>query len=112
MPIARLLRTRIKCRARIADDDWEECNDSSQRADGDAMMETKLLLQKIAALRMRLDEDQAPAVAVEDPVRVLEHKVQKGALHNRLIENALKTAEPAEATQSEQIPTRLSARGA
>jgi len=76
------------------------------------MMDTKLLLQKIAALRSRLDEDQSPAVAVADPVRAMEHKVQQGATHNRLIDNALKTAEPGEVPTHEQTQTRLSARGA
>src|SRR5262245_19166604 len=77
------------------------------------MMDTKLLLQKIAALRMRLDADaaQASTVALHDPTHAVEQKVQQGAVHNRLIESALKSAETPEAAPA-QTPLRLSARGA
>jgi HD-GYP domain-containing protein (c-di-GMP phosphodiesterase class II) len=69
-----------------------------------SMMDTKLLLQKIAALRTRLDADVAP--------RALEQKVQQSATHNRLIETALNPADPGETSGSEAGAMRLSARGA
>jgi HD-GYP domain-containing protein (c-di-GMP phosphodiesterase class II) len=67
------------------------------------MTDTKLLLQKIAALRTRLDSDTEPVGAVEE-------KVQRGAMHNALIEHSLRMAEANEPTSPTAM--RLTARGA
>jgi HD-GYP domain-containing protein (c-di-GMP phosphodiesterase class II) len=77
-----------------------------------AMTDTKELLQKIAALRMRLNTsaEPAPATSAEDPVRAVAEKVERGAVHNTLIESTLRSAE---ATEPALPPTlRLTARGA
>jgi len=78
---------------------------------GVGMMDTKLLLQKIAALRTRLDEDAARAATTQSGESALEKKVQQGATHNRLIESALRIAAVPEATPTAG-PARLSGRGA
>jgi HD-GYP domain-containing protein (c-di-GMP phosphodiesterase class II) len=77
-----------------------------------AMTDTKELLQKIAALRMRLNISAAPAPATsaQDPLRAVAEKVERGAAHNTLIEGSLRSAE---ATEPVLAPTlRLTARGA
>jgi HD-GYP domain-containing protein (c-di-GMP phosphodiesterase class II) len=68
------------------------------------MMDTKLLLQKIAALRTRLDADVAP--------HTFEQKVQQSATHNRLLETALNPADSGETVAPDPGTLRLSARGA
>lgn len=77
------------------------------------MTDTKELLQRIAALRTRLNSGAEPAPAVSaaaDPLHAVAEKVQRGAMHNTLIESSLRSAE---ATEPAIAPTlRLTARGA
>jgi HD-GYP domain-containing protein (c-di-GMP phosphodiesterase class II) len=68
------------------------------------MTDTKVLLQKIAALRQRLSE------SAELPD--IEQKVQAGATHNRLIEATLKSALQTEHATPTPEGMRLSGRGA
>jgi len=77
------------------------------------MSDTKELLQKIAALRLRLDQaqglvreasDGAPASAAG-----LEEKVQRGGWHNTLLDSALRGAEQGD---KPTLPTRLTQRAA
>lgn len=67
------------------------------------MSDTQELLQRIAALRSRLSTDAEPT-AIED-------KVQRGTVHNALIESTLRSADAGEAVH---VPTtlRLTGRGA
>ncbi|MSQ94065.1 MAG: HD domain-containing protein [Gemmataceae bacterium] len=74
----------------------------------DAMTDTKELLQKIAALRTRLSEPAVPATA--DPVRAIEAKVERGSLHNAMLESALRHADPSP-VQAALASFRLTARG-
>jgi HD-GYP domain-containing protein (c-di-GMP phosphodiesterase class II) len=73
------------------------------------MTDTKLLLEKIAALRSRLNTTAEPVPS--DRLRTVEAKVQRGATHNTLIEGVLRSAEPSQA-QAAAAPARLTARGA
>lgn len=73
------------------------------------MTDTKLLLQKIAALRSRLD---AEATATGDPAGAIEEKVRRGAVHNALIEHSLRVAEMADPKSPTSPVLRLTARGA
>jgi HD-GYP domain-containing protein (c-di-GMP phosphodiesterase class II) len=76
------------------------------------MTDTKELLQRIAALRMRLNigAEPAPAASAQDPLHAVAEKVQRGAVHNTLIESSLRSAE---ATEPALAPTlRMTARGA
>lgn len=91
------------------------------------MNDTKALLQKIAALRLRLDQAQSPTrTAVTDgaanaaPVKAapaqtaqarLEEKVQQGAWHNSLLTATLAAA-PVEEKPQTPLPPRLTARAA
>ena len=82
------------------------------------MTDTKELLQKIAALRMRLNSGSEPTAAAsatttaQDPMRAIEDKVHRGAIHNTLIENSLRSAEPQAATPEVPTSLRLTGRGA
>lgn len=84
------------------------------------MSETKELLQKIAALRLRLDQAQgsapdanAPAASSSDlsrdPALVLQEKVHRGGWHNTLLDSALRGAEGGDRPT---LPTRLTQRAA
>lgn len=80
------------------------------------MSDTKELLQKIAALRLRLDQaqglvrDTRPATEESSgSPPALEEKVQRGGWHNSLLDGVLRGAEPAE---KPPLPARLSQRGA
>jgi HD-GYP domain-containing protein (c-di-GMP phosphodiesterase class II) len=106
LPIAPFPRTfPIKRRAENADDydDSPSCADGAEIA---AMTDTKLLLQRIAALRTRLDEG---AEATADSVGAIEEKVQRGTVHNALIEHSLRVAETNEPVPATAM--RLTARG-
>jgi HD-GYP domain-containing protein (c-di-GMP phosphodiesterase class II) len=78
------------------------------------MTDTKELLQRIAALRSRLNtsaEVTATAGAV-DPLRAVAEKVLQGAKHHALIESSLKSAEPNAPTPEVPGALRLTGRGA
>ena len=66
------------------------------------MTDTKELLQKIAALRMRLNTSAEPSASTgaADPLAAIEDKLQRGAAHNTLIESSLHAA-----GSSEPAPT-------
>lgn len=78
------------------------------------MTETKELLQRIAALRQRLNDAAPPAPArtsakPAEPMRSLEEKAQRGARHSTLIDSTLRASEPS----TPNMPAvRLTARGA
>ena len=73
------------------------------------MTDTKELLRKIAALRMRLDSEES-ATSTNDPVCAVAEKVQRGNVHNALIESTLHEAQ---AGKSASGPApRFTARGA
>lgn len=90
------------------------------------MSDTKELLRKIAALRLRLDQAQglvreahatetngteahATAAGLSGNPAALEERVQRGGWHNALLDGALRGAEPAD---KPPLPTRLCQRGA
>jgi hypothetical protein len=78
------------------------------------MTDTIQLLQRITALRKRLDAGPvtaAPSI-VPDPLQLLEDKVHRGAQHNQIIENAIRGAELTDPTAPAPPPVRLTARGA
>lgn len=62
------------------------------------MTETKELLQRIAALRVRLNSAAEPTLSVRAPdaERAIENKVRTGAAHSALLESTLRAAEPGE----------------
>ncbi|HZZ81565.1 MAG TPA: hypothetical protein VFE62_23890, partial [Gemmataceae bacterium] len=60
------------------------------------MTDTKELLQKIAALRLRLNSSSEPTTPAPDPVRAVAEKVQRGTVHNTLIESSLRAAQASE----------------
>jgi HD-GYP domain-containing protein (c-di-GMP phosphodiesterase class II) len=75
------------------------------------MTDTRELLQKISALRKRLDLGSvpaAPALAAES----LQVRVERGSLHNQLIDNAMRTVAESDPTAPAAPPVRLTARGA
>lgn len=85
------------------------------------MSDTQAILQKIAALRQRLDQAQglvrdASAEAerlqheTADPVGQLEQRVATGAWHNALLDSAAREAAPDRGPAP--LPRRLTARGA
>ncbi len=79
------------------------------------MTDTKELLQRIAALRLRLNSSAEPAAAsattsAQDPLHAVAEKVQRGAVHNTLIESSLRSAEATEPALAPAL--RLTARGA
>src|SRR6185436_17733783 len=74
------------------------------------MTDTKELLQRIAALRQRLNTSAESAPA-RDSMRAVENKVERGAQHTALIEGALRSADPTPAP-SVAAPARLTSRGA
>ena len=78
------------------------------------MTDTKELLQKIAALRTRLNTNAEPTASsgTRDPLRSIEDKVQRGAQYNTLIENSLRSAEPKDSTSTVPTSLRLTGRGA
>jgi HD-GYP domain-containing protein (c-di-GMP phosphodiesterase class II) len=84
--------------------------------EANAMNDTKALLQKIAALRVRLDQAQSlarPAVSEGQQAATLEDAVQQGAWHNTLLTDALPTAAIQDKPAGETpMPPRLTARGA
>ncbi|MCI0682122.1 MAG: HD domain-containing protein [Gemmataceae bacterium] len=79
------------------------------------MSDTKALLEKIAALRLRIDQSHHLATAAgataADPAgaAALEDKVRSGGWHSALLDGVLRGAEPAE---KPALPVRLSQRGA
>lgn len=84
------------------------------------MSDAKELMQKIASLRLRLDQAQglmreanatAPALSAQsnDALAALEQKVQRGGWHNTLLDSALRAAEGAD---KPTLPSRLTMRGA
>src|SRR5437867_4016391 len=86
----------------------------------DSMSDAKELMQKIASLRLRLDQAQgaireanttaaAALVPSSDAVAALEQKVQRGGWHNTLLDSALRAAEGIE---KPALPSRLTMRGA
>lgn len=74
------------------------------------MTDTKELLARIAALRTRLNAS-AGTDGTQEPLRRVEENVQRGAAHNLLLENALRSADVGRVNS---VPTslRLTARGA
>jgi HD-GYP domain-containing protein (c-di-GMP phosphodiesterase class II) len=77
----------------------------------DFMSDTKLLLQRIAALRDRLSADAKSAHATPDPLRAVADMVERGSAQHEMIESALKMAEPS-APATETASMRLTGRGA
>lgn len=78
--------------------------------EGDAMTDTKALLQKIAALRMRMAASPQPASS-GDLLPAVKEKIQRGSQESMLLETTLRSAEPA--PSAEPPPTvRLTGRGA
>ena len=83
------------------------------------MNDTQELLQKIASLRLRLDQAQdmaqeakaaaADLTAQAADAAALEVKVQRGHWHNSLLDSTLRGAEPGE---KPALPSRLTLRGA
>ncbi len=84
------------------------------------MSDAKELLQKIATLRLRLDQAQglvrdanttATALTAQsgDAVAALEQKVQRGGWHNTLLDSALRSGEGGD---KPVLPSRLTLRGA
>src|SRR5262245_6033544 len=83
------------------------------------MNDAKQLLEKIASLRLRLDQAQgmaqgmtAAAQALTNQAKdaaALEAKVERGNWHNTLIDSALRSAE---AGEKPALPSRLTLRGA
>ena len=83
------------------------------------MTDTKEMLKKIAALRVRLDQAQNKVAVATAPQQtggqeinattVLEEKVRTGARHNALLDDSLRQIAGAPAFQ---LPPKLTARGA
>ena len=74
----------------------------------------KAEMQKIAALRRRLDGGAVltPETAHgSEALQNLEDRVQRGALHNSLIETAIRGSEVNDPTTPTAPPVRLTARG-
>jgi len=81
------------------------------------MADTKELLAKIAALRLRLNTGAESAQAsattsAQDPLRAVADKVQRGAQQQALIEGSLRAVEPSEPAQMNPTTMRLTGRGA
>src|SRR5260370_37885540 len=78
------------------------------------MTDTKELLQKIAALRMRLNTSAEPSASTGavDPLAAIEDKLQRGAAHNTLIESSLHAAGSSEPAPTMHAPLRVTERGA
>src|SRR4051812_1650636 len=76
---------------------------------GASMSGTKQLLEKIAALRVRLSQE-APTVR-KDAAPPVEEKARVGAWHNSLIDGTLRPLEARVVGQEPPLPTRLTARG-
>src|SRR5437016_1954320 len=87
------------------------CGDGRERL---AMTDTKELLQRIAALRMRLHTDAEPTASsrTPDPLHAIESKVHSGAVHNGLIESSLRSADRSVAAAPSPATLRLTGRGA
>lgn len=73
------------------------------------MTDTKVLLQKIAALKRRLSAEMESAPTSGDPVRAIEEKVHAGVAHGRAIDQTLRSAGHEASTPP---AFRLSGRGA
>ena len=77
------------------------------------MTDTKELLQRIAALRQRLNQAEPTVptrtVKTHDPLRAIDAQVQLGSRHNTLIDGTLRAAEP---STPPPATVRLTARGA
>ena len=78
------------------------------------MIDTKELLRKIAALRMRLNTSAEPAASTSaaNPLADIEDKLQRGAAHTALIESSLHSAASSEPAPAMPAPLRLTGRGA
>ncbi len=78
------------------------------------MTDTKELLQRIAALRSRLNTSSEPTAtaSASDALRAVADKVQQGAHHHALIESSLRSAEPNAPNQAAPGELRLTGRGA
>ncbi len=72
------------------------------------MTDTKELLQRIAALRVRLGANGEPTPP--EPLQAVEEKVQRGAVHNALIESSLRSAGGSDPATPATL--RLTSRGA
>jgi HD-GYP domain-containing protein (c-di-GMP phosphodiesterase class II) len=116
LPIMRIPRVvPIKCSAENADEikvKWEESTHCAKVTGMAAMIDTKELLQKIAALRTRLHTESAPSTSAADPLRAIEDKVQRGAVDNALIESSLRSADSSESASALPASVRLTGRGA
>src|SRR5262245_22312730 len=77
----------------------------------DAMNDTKALLQKIAALRLRLDQASTRTTLAQASPATLKEKVQQGAWHNTLLTATLAAA-AADDKPLMPLPPRLTARAA
>jgi HD-GYP domain-containing protein (c-di-GMP phosphodiesterase class II) len=81
------------------------------------MTDTKELLQKITALRKRLDTgitvpaSTSPVLASTETLQQFEEQVQRGALHNTLMESAIRCAELSDPSLPTVPEVRLTARG-
>lgn len=78
------------------------------------MNDTKALLQKISALRLRLDEAQRLANPTTGGrgAATLEEQVQHGGWHNTLIASALESVQEEKQVERFPLPPRLTARAA
>jgi response regulator RpfG family c-di-GMP phosphodiesterase len=82
----------------------------------DVMTDTKELLQRIAALRQRLNQTAEPTLptraltSAADPLRVIEERIHKGAHQSAMIDRTIQAAEPSAASVPSLV--KLTARGA
>src|SRR5262249_3536438 len=107
----------VKCAGQNADAERGDVAHCPLRAwhgeEAVSMSDMKELLERIAALRKRLDSSVIPTAApgaaavAEKTIRSIEEKVQLGALHSRLIDTAIRGAELNDPTQPAPAPVRL-----
>lgn len=96
---------------------WIVCGAIGTRGRRSGVSDTKELLQRIAALRKRLDSNAiafappAPSVVAQETMQTIEDKVQRGLLHGSMIESSIRGAELNDPTQPSLPPVRLTARG-
>jgi HD-GYP domain-containing protein (c-di-GMP phosphodiesterase class II) len=78
------------------------------------MTDTKELLQRIAALRMRLNTSAEPSASTGavDPLAAIEDKLLRGAAHNTLIDSSLHSPGSSESAATMSATLRLTGRGA
>ena len=75
------------------------------------MTDTKELLRRIAALRLRLNSEPSPENGTADPARAIQVKLQNGAAQAAHIDGALRSALPADPGGLDVEPVRVSGRG-